>query len=78
MAISENHIIQENKDFFIKHKIDLESIESNTSKLKSITRSSNALLIKNLNFHNVDKDELFNMFERYNIIYNYYFIFILS
>lgn len=68
MAVSENQIIQENKDFFAGHSIDLSALESNTSSSRAAARSSTALLVKNLKYGTADKDELENMFAKFGPI----------
>lgn len=79
LAIGETQIIQENKEYFTSHGVDIDALESslihsktnnnNNSNLKSkinnntIERSKTTLLIKNLP-HDVIADELEEMFTR--------------
>jgi len=65
VAVSENQVIQENKEFFAAHSIDLGAMESSLSSSRAAKRSSTALLVKNLRHGTADKDELENMFAKY-------------
>ena len=48
MAIGEAHVIAENKEFFVKHGVDINALESTTSSSTSSKRSPTTLLVKNL------------------------------
>lgn len=77
LAIGETQVIQENKEYFLSHGVDIDSLESalssskssstNTSRpssSKSVERSTTTLLIKNLP-HDVVGEELEEMFTRF-------------
>jgi RNA recognition motif-containing protein len=63
MAIAETQVIQENKEYFASHGVDLDALESANSKDKASERSTTTLLIKNLP-PDTDPDELESMFAR--------------
>ena len=64
MALSENQIIVENKEFFKQYGIDMNAIESTNSQFKASKRSTTTLLIKNLKYNETDPEELENMFTK--------------
>jgi hypothetical protein len=64
LAIGEAHVIQENRDYFSSHGVDLGALESHASNSKASARSTTTLLIKNLP-HDVIEEELESMFGRY-------------
>jgi multiple RNA-binding domain-containing protein 1 len=66
LAIGESQVIQENKDFFSSHGVDLNALESLNSaeRKQSGQRSTTTLLIKNLPTETV-ADELESMFARF-------------
>jgi multiple RNA-binding domain-containing protein 1 len=63
LAIGEAHVIQENRDYFSAHGVDLAALESSSSTSKAAARSNTTLLIKNLP-HDVVTEELESMFSR--------------
>ena len=67
MAMGETHVLKENRDFFIKHNVDLNVLESNTSNNRAQARSSTTLLVKNLP-HSVIPEELEDMFSKFGSI----------
>ena len=68
MALGENQIIAENKEFFKQYGIDMNAIESSNSQFKAVKRSTTILLIKNLKYKETDPEELENMFTKYAIM----------
>ena len=68
MALGENQIIAENKEFFKQYGIDMNAIESTNSQFKAVKRSTTILLIKNLKYKETDPEELENMFTKYAIM----------
>jgi multiple RNA-binding domain-containing protein 1 len=79
LAIGETQIIQENKDYFSAHGVDIDVLESSLSQSKStdkkkststpIERSTTTLLIKNLP-HDVKSEEIQEMFSRFGAIHS--------
>lgn len=67
LAIGEAHVIQENRDYFSSHGVDLTALESHASSSKASGRSTTTLLIKNLP-HDVIEGELESMFSRFGNI----------
>ena len=67
IAMGETHILQENRDFFLKHNVDLNVLESSTSDRRAQERSSTTLLVKNLP-HSVVPEELEDMFSKFGSI----------
>lgn len=70
LAIGETQIIQENKEYFLSHGVDTDSLESALSSAKSssssskvVERSTTTLLIKNLP-HDCVAEELEEMFSK--------------
>ena len=63
LAIGEAHVIQENRDYFSAHGVDLGSLESHASNSKASARSNTTLLVKNLP-HDVIEEEIESMFSR--------------
>ena len=68
MALGENQIIAENKEFFKQYGIDMNAIESSNSQFKAVKRSTTILLIKNLKYKETDPEELENMFTKYAML----------
>jgi multiple RNA-binding domain-containing protein 1 len=64
LAIGESQIIQETRDFFLSHGVDIDVLESFNSANKSAKRSNTAILIKNIS-HELVEDELESMFARF-------------
>ena len=67
LAIGEAHVIQENRDFFSSHGVDLSALESGTSSTRGAARSTTTLLIKNLPFDLVS-EELESMFGNFGAV----------
>jgi multiple RNA-binding domain-containing protein 1 len=63
LAIGESHVIQENRDYFAAHGVDIAALESSSSSSKAGARSTTTLLIKNLP-HDCVAEELESMFNR--------------
>jgi len=64
LAIGEAHVVQENRDFFASHGVDIAALESHLSNNRASARSNTTMLIKNLP-HDLVEDELENMFAGY-------------
>ncbi len=64
LAIGESQVIQENKDYFLSHGVDLNALESLNSNDKVTKRSTTTLLIKNLPPDTVP-DEIESMFTKF-------------
>lgn len=67
MALGEAHVIEENRTFFLRHGVDLNALESNTSTHRASKRSTTTILIKNLPHDMVD-DEVESMFTRFGAV----------
>ena len=63
LAISETQILQENKEYFQAHGVDISALESSTSANKTTKRSNTTILVKNLPYDLVDS-ELEDMFAK--------------
>lgn len=63
LAIGEAHVVQENRDYFQAHGVDLGALESHASNNKASARSTTTLLVKNLP-HDVIEEEIESMFSR--------------
>jgi len=61
LAIGESSVVQDNKEYFLAHGVDLQALESSSSKNKASQRSATTLLVKNLPY-NADAGELEDMF----------------
>lgn len=64
LAISETQILQENKEYFKSHGVDISALESLGSQSRATQRSTTTLLVKNLP-HDVVSAELEDMFSKY-------------
>lgn len=64
LAISETQILQENKEYFESHGVNISALESLSSATKAAKRSNTTLLVKNLPYDVVDT-ELEDMFAKY-------------
>ena len=65
MAVGENAIVMENKEYFDSYGINIGILESVHSKTKANKRSTTMLLIKNLKFESTDPAELEDIFAKY-------------
>jgi multiple RNA-binding domain-containing protein 1 len=63
LAIGETQVLQDNREFFLAHGVDVSAVESSTSASKAVKRSGTMLLIKNLP-HDVVNAELEDMFAK--------------
>ena len=63
LAIGETQILQENREYFKEHGVDISALESMTSGSKAIKRSTTTLLIKNLPY-DVIESEITDMFSK--------------
>ena len=61
LALGETHIIEENRQYFATHGIDMEALVSSASSKDALKRSTRAILVKNLPFE-TEKDELTKLF----------------
>lgn len=64
LAISETQILQENREYFEAHGVDISALESATSTNKTIKRSNTTILVKNLPYDLVSS-ELEDLFAKY-------------
>lgn len=68
LAMGETHIIQANKEYFIKNNINLNILECmNNNNKKDELRSNTTILIKNLPY-NLNEAELYDIFHKYGNI----------
>lgn len=65
LAISETQILQENREYFKAHGVDMAALESATSSNKTMKRSNTTILVKNLPYDLIDS-ELEDMFSKYS------------
>ena len=61
LALGETQVLQENREFFEKHGIQMDTLESSSSVKDSIKRSNSMILVKNLPY-DTTVDELTKMF----------------
>ena len=64
LAMGETQVLQENREYFLSHGVDLSALESLTAGSGTVTRSGTTLLVKNLP-HDVVESELEEIFARY-------------
>lgn len=67
LAMGETHVLQENRDFFLSHGVNLSALESASSGSRAASRSTTTLLIKNLP-HDLIPEEIEDMFARYGAL----------
>lgn len=63
LALGETQILQENKEYFQSHGVDISALESATSGNKTTKRSGTTILVKNLPYDLVES-ELEDMFSK--------------
>lgn len=66
LAIGEAHVIQENRDYFASHGVDIAALESSNG-VRAAARSTTTILIKNLPFDMIP-DELESMFTSFGSV----------
>lgn len=67
LAVGEAHVIQENREYFASHGVDITALESTSSGSKASSRSGTTLLVKNLPFDMV-AEELEAMFANFGAV----------
>ena len=67
MAVGEAKIIQENRDYFSAHGVDINALESQESNARAVQRSQTTILVKNLP-KDTDNSDLEPLFSHYGTV----------